>query len=173
MLSFLQVPQHDDPRPPWGYLWGAVGGLAVLILILTLGLSACVATQDFVETRDQQSSALDAERIQGAAKLTQETLEGKRDPAKLESSIEKMLEGKPLPEPTEDQLEVPWGEITTGLTTLVLAYFGINAKRNSDRRKRKEPITPEEAEQQNAVWEAEIADSGNHYRRPVEPMPTS
>lgn len=73
---------------------------------------------------------------------------------KLSESVAATLANAPY-KPTPEIPELPeegalpwWAEEATGIVaTTVLAYFGVNAARDRKRRKRGEPVTPQEAEE--------------------------
>ncbi len=148
-------------------------GVGVLIALFGAVCSSCVATQEYVESRVNQLSDKVDERIVAGAQVTEDTLLLRRDPLQLSDNVELAVELKPLPPPTEEQTEFPWTETGISLALAVASYFGVNIQRNRKRRRRGEPVTPEDAEIDNELWldaAAKRAEERSYYRQPVEPM---
>lgn len=148
----------------------AVLGIVLLAAILGVVCSSCVATQEYVDQRDQQLSAKVNERIVAAAQVQQDTVLLRRDPTQLVQNTKTAVELKPLPPPTEEQSQFPWAETITGTLAVAASIFGVNVQRNRARRRRGEPVTEDEAIVDNERWLDDAADRANHYRKNAEPM---
>lgn len=137
------------------------------LVCAVVALASCASTASVfglasaADLNDQSKALQDFARAEDAARqsATNAAIVSSVSPLdavfpKLSESVAATLANAPY-KPTPDIPELPeegalpwWAEEATGIVaTTVLAYFGVNAARDRKRRRRGEPVTPQEAEE--------------------------